>query len=230
MKTIFKYDTNNFMKAEINNMPSNRKRRIFKLMNLLGDFSFVTNLYIDDNDLDGTVKVITFDKDDSKITFFPRSINKYLEKLVLINELQHCEAYSIENMDLVGTEIESLKIGEVIELENAKVIIDNKNDFSNISVYFYDGTTYKAQLLFSEFNWNRFVSLIRVAEKLDFSNFFEIVLSCINSYFELSCKCEKGNEVFADLKIRNGELYKNDSITQDNELKRILVKYSVKKD
>ena len=43
-------------------------------------------------------------------------------------------------------------------------------------------------------------------------------------------KCEKGNEVFADLKIRNGELYKNDSITQDNELKRILVKYSVKKD
>lgn len=213
MRTIFKYDANNFMKNEINEMSNKRRKKIFKLMNLLGEFSLTTNLYVDCSEMDDNVKIITYDKDGSKITFYARSINKDLEDLVFIDEFKHSEAYSIKKDKLNIKNFENLKFGDVYYINNGIVII-NKEE---IEIEFNDGTTFVAKIVgenndyISKFNINLFINKLNEYENLNFVDFKNILLDfVINPMIKL--ECYKNKELHDSLELNNNEFYQEFSV------------------
>ncbi len=190
---IFKYDLNNFVKNEINNMPIKRRKKIFKLMNLLGDFSLVTPLYADCSEMTDNVKIITYDKDDSKVTFYPRSINMNLERLVFIDEYRHCEAYSINSDNITLNNLENLKEGETYYFSDGIVIVNNKGF---IKVLLYNGLTYIADIslinnndFLINFDLASFMQKISFCENLEFENFTQILVDSLKNIYEINMSC-----------------------------------------
>lgn len=222
MRTIFKYDANNFMRNEINAMPNKRRRRIFKLMNLLGNFTMKTNLYVDCSEMDDNVKVITYDKDGNKVTFYPRSINKDLENLVLIDEFKHSEAYTINNGVINMYKFEALKYGDVYYFDKGIILINN----GMVELELENGLTYIAEFeLLDEkdfclkFPIAKFIDNLNSKDKLTFVDFKFALIACVKNVYKIKASCYENKELCDTWEIDYNNLYQE--VLEDSILQRI---------
>lgn len=183
MKTKFNYEENNYMKNEINSMSNSKRKNIFKLMRLIGNFNLKCNLYLESFEEEENTRIMTYDKNGNKITFYPRSTNEQLEELVFRKNNDKEVAYLISDVTS-DCNIENLKAGDVYNFINGKVLINKVATQSFVEIMFYDGVTYKSNILLADFDEKKFLSFLPELEDVEFSDFINIVCECTKNYSE----------------------------------------------
>lgn len=226
--TIFNYDENNYMKNEINNMPKKKRKNTFKLMKLVGNLKFKCNLYLESYEEEENTRIITYDKDGNKITFYPRSNNERLEELLFKKSKQDEMAYYIPS--IVGDNANYLKMGHVYDFFNAKIIISKIMRETSIEFIFFDGVSYTCQIFFADFDENNFLNSLNGLSILEFSDFINLVCENTSNYFKRSnfmvFKC-----LGMGLEVSKVELSKEigsqiQTLEEQESIKRILKKHN----
>lgn len=222
--TIFNYQENNYMKNEINSMSSKKRKNTFKLMSLIGNFKLKSNLYLDSYEEEDNTRIITYDKDGNKLTFYPRCNNERLENIVFKKNFNQEEAYEIPQV--VYDSADYLKIGNVYDFPNAKLIIKKEGVETSLELLFLDGVSYIAKMIFISFNDEQLLLELENFGELDFSQFISIVSQCTSNYAEyynyIEFKCLGMGLEVTNIEIKNGEIIEFNTLEEQVSLKRVL--------
>lgn len=222
--TIFNYEENNYMKNEINSMSSKKRRNTFKLMSLIGNFKLKSNLYLESYEEEDNTRIITYDKDGNKLTFYPRSNNERLENVVFKKNSNQEEAYEIPQV--VYDSADYLKIGNVYDFPNAKLIIKKQGVETSLELLFIDGVSYIVKMTFISFNSEKFLLELENFNELDFSQFINIVSQCTSNYAKfynyIEFKCLGMGLEVTNIEIQNGEILVFNTLEEQVSLKRVL--------
>lgn len=222
--TIFNYVENNYMKNEINSMSSKKRRKTFKLMSLIGNFKLKSRLYLESFEEEENTRIITYDNDGNKITFYPKSNNERLEEIIFKKNFQQEEAYEIS--EVLYDSADYLKIGNVYNFQNSKLIIKKEGTEINIELLFMTGVSYIVKMLFVNFSVENFLLELENLKELEFPQFINIIFQCTSNYDDyynyLQFKCLGMGLDVTNILIKNGEIIEFNTLEGQVSLNRVL--------